>query len=139
MKIAVVDDEPIILKLISRSLRKDGHYVKAYGSGVDFLDNYNHQLQYDIVLLDVMMPCKTGLEVFDELYAKFDEKPIIIFISAFDFSGKLSKYLEYPKVDYLPKPFTIRELRRLLSKFENDLFQNECPVESQSSSQEIKL
>ncbi|MDA3862530.1 MAG: response regulator [Deltaproteobacteria bacterium] len=139
MKIAVVDDEPIILKLISRSLHKDGHHVKAYDSGVDFLDNYNHYLQYDIILLDVMMPGKTGLEVFDELFAKFEEKPIIIFISAFDFSGKLSRYLEYPNVDYLPKPFTIRELRRILSKFESNFFKSESPIESQSSSQEIKL
>jgi DNA-binding response OmpR family regulator len=121
MKIIIVDDEKIILKLLCKSLSKDGHEVTVYSSGIPFCDELDTENLPDVVMLDIVMPEITGIDVFKKIMSKCEKPPKIIFISAFDFTGELNKLIKENEVWFLPKPFSINEMRKVLEKVEETL------------------
>ncbi len=112
MKIAIVDDELFVRKLLVRSLERDGHDVQAYASGQELLEG--EIPSFDLLLLDIVMPGLNGVEVFELLRQRQRFMPAVIFISAFDFTGKLKHIIDNSSVWYLPKPFGLDELREAL-------------------------
>mgnify|MGYP002713111010 CR=1 FL=1 len=108
--ILVVDDLPDNIEIISRFLEMRGHHVvKAY-SGVEAL-KLIPDLQPDLILLDIMMPKITGLDVCRQLKAdELTQRIPVIFMTALD--GTLDKIrgLEAGAVDYVTKPLHHQEV-----------------------------
>ena len=107
-KVLVVDDEKLIVKGIKFSLEQDGMEVTAayYGKEAYELAMQN---DYDIILLDVMLPELNGFEVCQMIREKSDV-PIIMLTAKGDDMDKILG-LEYGADDYVTKPFNILEIK----------------------------
>jgi len=105
--VLVVDDDDRIRTLISRFLRDNGFVVSTAKSGNDALDVLKCAY-FDILVVDVMMPDKNGLELTKELRATSD-LPILL-LTALDEVDDRIKGLEIGADDYLSKPFEPKEL-----------------------------
>jgi two-component system LytT family response regulator len=100
--VLVVDDEPIGLKRLMRLARNEPR-VDIVGTAVDGVEAIDaiRQLQPDLVLLDIQMPHKTGLEVVHDIGA--DAMPATIFVTAYD--EHALRAFELAAVDYIVKPY----------------------------------
>lgn len=107
-KVLVVDDEKLIVKGIKFSLEQDGMEVDAAYDGKQALE-MARQNNYDIILLDVMLPELNGFEVCQMLREESDV-PIIMLTAKGDDMDKILG-LEYGADDYITKPFNILEVK----------------------------
>lgn len=107
-KVLVVDDEKLIVKGIRFSLEQDGMLVDCAYDGEEALE-YARNNQYDIILLDVMLPKLTGYEVCQQI-REFSNVPIIMLTAKGDDMDKILG-LEYGADDYITKPFNILEVK----------------------------
>lgn len=108
-KVLVVDDEKLIVKGIRFSLEQDGFEVACAYDGEEALQMAK-ETEYDMVLLDVMLPKLNGFEVCQAI-REFSEMPIIMLTAKGDDMDKILG-LEYGADDYITKPFNILEVRR---------------------------
>lgn len=104
----VVDDEKLIVKGIRFSLEQDEMRVDCAYDGEEALE-YARNNQYDIILLDVMLPKLTGFEVCQQI-REFSSVPIIMLTAKGDDMDKILG-LEYGADDYITKPFNILEVK----------------------------
>ncbi len=104
----VVDDEKLIVKGIRFSLEQDEMQVDCAYDGEEALE-YARSNQYDIILLDVMLPKLTGFEVCQQI-REFSNVPIIMLTARGDDMDKILG-LEYGADDYITKPFNILEVK----------------------------
>jgi DNA-binding response OmpR family regulator len=108
--IAVVDDEPDILELVSINLKKAGFDVLEYNDSVTFLDSIEREIP-DLVVLDLMLPDIHGTEVCRILKSSDPTSllPIIMLTALVDEPDRVAG-LEMGADDYVTKPFSPREL-----------------------------
>lgn len=105
--ILAIDDEAGILELIKNGLQKDNHYVAVYTSAKEIPTN---QLkQYDLIILDVMMPDIDGFSYCEQIRHMVDCP--ILFLTAKTMENDVTFGLGLGADDYLTKPFRIAELR----------------------------
>ncbi len=107
-KILIVDDEPILLKGLTFNLSQDNFEVDTAVNGKEAYEKIMRN-DYDLVVLDLMLPEMDGLEVCQKVREK-SMVPIIILTAKGDDSSKVLG-LEYGADDYLTKPFNILELK----------------------------
>ena len=107
-RILVVDDEKLIVKGIRFSLEQDGMQVDCAYDGGEALE-LAKQNEYDIVLLDLMLPVYEGYEVCQRI-REFSDVPIIMLTAKGDDMDKILG-LEYGADDYITKPFNILEVK----------------------------
>ena len=108
MKILIVEDEPALRELIQRSLEKERYVLEVaadFNSALRKIEDYD----YDCVLLDIMLPDGSGLDLLEKLKAMHKRENVII-ISAKDSLEDKVLGLELGADDYLPKPFHLAEL-----------------------------
>ena len=107
-KILVVDDEKLIVKGIRFSLEQDGMEVDCAYDGEEAIDLAKKK-EYDVVLLDIMLPKYDGFQVCQAI-REFSEMPIIMLTAK---GGDMDKILglEYGADDYVTKPFIMLELK----------------------------
>jgi DNA-binding response OmpR family regulator len=117
----LVDDEPLITDSLSYSLRREGFDVKAVGDGAIALQEIL-AFQPDLVVLDIMLPGMSGLEICRRLRAQSAIPVIMLTARGEEIDRVLG--LEVGADDYLPKPFSFRELlarvRSILRRVELD-------------------
>ena len=109
-KILVADDEPDILEIISYNLRKEGYEVFTASDGNEALDKarLHHP---DLIILDIMMPKKTGVEVCQILRTQPEfTQTLIIFLTALSDEAVQIKGLESGADDYVTKPVSPKVL-----------------------------
>lgn len=106
-KILVVDDEKPIADILEFNLRKEGYDVHCAYDGNEAVEMVE-ELQPDLILLDIMLPNKDGVEVCREVRKKYD-MPIIM-LTAKDSEIDKVIGLEIGADDYVTKPFSTREL-----------------------------
>ena len=106
-KVLVVDDEPNIREVVSLYLRRDGHAVVSAGDGDEALRLYQ-QTQPDLVVLDLMLPGLSGLEVCRRLQAS-QRVPLIMLTAKGEEEDRIVG-LGVGADDYVVKPFSPREL-----------------------------
>lgn len=106
-KVLVVDDEKMIVKGIKFSLIQDYSVVDCAYDGEEAL-NMAKNNDYDIILLDIMLPKMNGLEVCQQI-REFSNVPIIMLTAKGDDMDKIMG-LEYGADDYITKPFNIKEV-----------------------------
>ena len=106
-RVLVVDDEKLIVKGIRFSLEQDGYEVDCAYDGDEAIERAKER-EYDVVLLDVMLPGHDGFEVCQTI-REFSEMPIIMLTAKGDDMDKILG-LEYGADDYITKPFKLNEL-----------------------------
>ena len=104
----MVDDEKIIVKGIRFSLEQDGYEVDCAYDGEEAL-KLARENDYDILLLDVMLPKHDGFEVCQQI-REFSDVPIVMLTAKGDDMDKILG-LEYGADDYITKPFNILEVK----------------------------
>ena len=107
-KVLVVDDEKLIVKGIRFSLEDDGMEVDCAYDGEEAF-NLAKDNQYDMILLDIMLPKMDGFEVCQAI-REFSDVPIIMLTAKGDDMDKILG-LEYGADDYITKPFNILEVK----------------------------
>lgn len=108
MKILIVEDEPALRELVQRSLEKERYVTEVaadFDSALEKIELYD----YDCVLLDIMLPGGSGLDLLERL-KELRKKENVIIISAKDSLDDKVLGLELGADDYLPKPFHLAEL-----------------------------
>ena len=108
MKVLVVDDEKAIVKGIAFSIQNDGNEVDCAYDGEEALEMIKAG-DYDIILLDVMLPKMDGFEVCRQV-REFSKVPIIMLTAKNDDTDKISG-LTNGADDYVTKPFNIMEIK----------------------------
>ncbi|MBV9745127.1 MAG: response regulator transcription factor, partial [Acidobacteriia bacterium] len=108
MRILVVEDEKRIADFLSRGLQGAGYAVDAASTGAGALDLV-HSTDYDLVILDLMLPDMDGLQVMERIRSRKLGPPVLI-LSARGALDDRVKGLELGADDYLVKPFAFVEL-----------------------------
>ena len=121
MKVLVVDDEKLIVKGLKFSLEQDGYEVDCAYDGEEALEMARSG-DYDIILLDVMLPKLTGFEVCQQL-RETTSVPVIMLTAKGDDMDKILG-LDYGADDYITKPFNVLEvkarMKAILRRSKND-------------------
>ena len=107
-KILIIEDEPNIRELILYNLKTNGYIGIAAEDGITGITMVQRE-RPDLILLDIMLPGKTGYDICKELRDEGDDTPIIMVTAKTDETDKVMG-LEYGADDYISKPFGIREL-----------------------------
>lgn len=107
-KVLVVDDEKLIVKGVRFSLQQDGMEVDCAYDGEEALEKIKAN-EYDIVLLDIMLPKLDGFSVCQQV-REFSDVPILMLTAKGDDMDKILG-LEYGADDYITKPFNILEVK----------------------------
>jgi DNA-binding response OmpR family regulator len=107
-RILLVDDEQSIQTLLSYPLRKEGYHVTSALDGSEALQRFDEG-RFDLVVLDLMLPRRDGVEVCRELRSR-SQVPIIMLTAKGSESDKVAG-LEVGADDYITKPFSMREFR----------------------------
>ena len=112
-RVLLVDDEPAIAEILSRSLRARGHEVRVAATGMDALLALAEEVP-DVLVLDISLPDITGWEVLRRL-SPLDRArvPVIVFSASPLASGRVA---EFKPAGVLEKPFPIVALLRLIAE-----------------------
>ena len=105
--ILVVDDDDGIRTLVKKYLNENNYLVTTASSAEDALEKIKI-IKFDLIILDIMMPGKSGLEFIEENQKKLDT-PIILLTAKGEANERIEG-LEIGADDYLPKPFEPKEL-----------------------------
>ncbi|HVZ37442.1 MAG TPA: response regulator transcription factor [Polyangiaceae bacterium] len=109
MRVLVVDDDEETRRLLVRNLQLASHGVKAVESCADARDALAHD-RFDVVVLDVMLPDGSGIDLCSQLREAQVEVPILLLTAKGEVRSRVLG-LEAGADDYLGKPFAISELR----------------------------
>jgi two-component system, OmpR family, alkaline phosphatase synthesis response regulator PhoP len=113
-KVLVCDDEPYILESVSHVVREEGYVVITADNGEDALHLAQAE-RPDLVLLDIMMPKKSGLEVCRELKSDPETREIpVIFLTAKGQERDAEEASQCGAEEYITKPYSPRSLRKRL-------------------------
>ena len=107
-RILLVDDEHAVQKLLGYPLRKDGYEVVPATDGREALERFREG-EFDLVVLDLMLPQVDGFEVCRQLRARSSVPIIMLTAKAEELDKVLG--LELGADDYITKPFSMREFR----------------------------
>lgn len=109
-KVLIVDDEPDILEIVSYNLSKEGYEIYTAKDGNEAIEKAK-LLRPDLIILDIMMPKKTGVEVCQILRTQtLFEDTLIIFLTALSDEASQIKGLETGADDYVNKPISPKVL-----------------------------
>jgi len=106
--ILLVEDDPALARGVADNLRDDGYEVRVVARGDQALGALRAH-RAALVVLDIMLPGRSGLDVLRELRACGDPVPVLMLTAKADVVDRVVG-LEMGADDYLPKPFAVREL-----------------------------
>lgn len=110
MRILVVEDEPKLAAVVQKGLEAKGYAVDTIGDGQEALTRILvHGADYDLIILDLMLPSKTGNEICTEVRAQGVTVPILILTARNETEHKVELLLAGAD-DYMVKPFSFDEL-----------------------------
>jgi DNA-binding response OmpR family regulator len=108
MRILIIEDEERIAGFLARALQAEGLGVDVAGDGGRGLAQAM-SARYDLLILDLLLPGRDGLEVLSELHRSRAELPVLILSARGDLRTRLRGF-ELGAVDFVPKPFALDEL-----------------------------
>ncbi|MFM7840434.1 MAG: response regulator, partial [Nitrospira sp.] len=108
MRILVVEDEAKVASFVKRALEEEGYAVDSCADGAEGLER-SRGGSYDLILLDVMLPARSGVEVVKELRQQKITTPVLLLTAQARTEQKVTG-LDAGADDYLTKPFAIEEL-----------------------------
>src|ERR1044072_9278362 len=136
-RILLVDDEQSIQTLLSYPLRKEGYHVTSALDGSEALQRFDEG-RFDLVVLDLMLPRRDGVEVGRELRSK-SQVPVIMLPAKGSESDKVAG-LEVGAHDYITKPFSMREFRsRVKAVLRRSRMAGELPAQGSIERGDLKI
>ena len=108
MRLLLAEDEKSLSRALVKILEHANYSVDAVYDGAEAQD-YIEMDDYDAIILDIMMPKKSGLEVLKELRANGDNTPVLLLTAKTEIEDRIEG-LDLGADDYLPKPFAMGEL-----------------------------
>jgi DNA-binding response OmpR family regulator len=107
-RILVIEDEPGIVDFLERGLRSHGFVVESAADGVRGSERAISE-PFDLVVLDMMLPLRSGLEVLGDIRAAHPALPVVILTARAEVEDRVNG-LDAGAIDYLTKPFSLSEL-----------------------------
>lgn len=114
IRVLVVDDDSLLRKLVVEQLSRSDFDASPAGTAREAFDSLRDQ-DYDVVLLDIMMPGISGLEVLRDI-RKLDDPPEVIMLTADNSLATGLEAMRYGAYDYLTKPATLDEMEAVIRK-----------------------
>src|SRR5947199_9998254 len=108
MRVLIVEDEKKVFCLINKGLQKEGYAADAVHDGADAAHTAV-LFDYDLIILDLMLPAKSGLDVLREIRSKKPKLPVLVLTAKGAVDDKVAG-LDAGADDYLIKPFAFAEL-----------------------------
>lgn len=108
MKILIAEDDLLLSKIIEVRLKKDGHETIIATDGQEALNKLD--LHPDLLILDIMMPFYSGLEIIEYMRSKLNSSTPIIILSALGQEDTVLQAFKLGATDYITKPFSPNEL-----------------------------
>lgn len=125
-RIVIADDEPLIIRGLKKMMKWGAMDTEVVGQAEDGdqLLNLLDTLEPDIIISDISMPEKTGLDVLKEI-SKRKLKTKVIFLSGFQEFSYAKEAVTYGAVDYLLKPVSVEELESAINRAKNQIIQEQ--------------
>lgn len=120
MKILVVEDEQKLAGFIHQGLQQAGYLVQISNNGSEALNKAASE-NFDLILLDLMLPGMTGIEILKNMRAFNISSPVII-LSALNGTSQVVEALDLGAVDYIKKPFEWDELLARIRILQRKIF-----------------
>jgi signal transduction histidine kinase/CheY-like chemotaxis protein len=114
IRILVVDDEEIMLKLACDALRSQGHDVTGSSRPAEALDKLKHQ-KFDFILTDIKMPEMDGMELIQSAH-RIDPSMGAIFMTGYASLDTAKRAIQEGAYDYILKPFDLQEIRSAVTR-----------------------
>ena len=121
-KVLIVDDNNLNIKVASKILKEFNLIIESAYSGQECLDKVKNN-NYDLILMDIMMPKMSGVETLKKLKENSINTPVVA-LTADAIQGQSNKYIEVGFNDYLSKPIQKNELKKVLNKCLNGIVEN---------------
>ena len=120
LRVAVVDDEPLALKNISRIIVRDGHEAEVF---TDPVQAFRRMLQapFHIVMTDIRMPQMSGMELLDRIKSRFPETEVILFTGYASVDDAV-KAIKRGAFYYVEKPLTPDKILSVLKRAADKLY-----------------
>ena len=115
-KVMIVDDNALNIKVAKRALKDFNLNIVESMSGQECLDKIQESNDYDLILMDIMMPNMSGETTLKELQKIDNFKTPVIALTADALTGSKEKYLSEGFIDYIPKPFSKEQIKEKLDK-----------------------
>src|SRR5438132_4843560 len=112
IRLLVVDDDPLLRKLVTEQLARSDFDASSAGSGRECLDTLR-DADYDVVLLDIMMPDMSGLDALRAI-RKLEDPPEVVMLTADTSLATGIDAMRHGAYDYLTKPATLDEMEAVL-------------------------
>jgi len=109
MKILVVEDNQLILKVIETKLKKEGYEVINCENGKEAIERISDSLP-DLVITDIMLPYNSGLEIVNFVKEKLQKNIPVIVLSGLGQEKTIEEAFKLGADDYMTKPFSLSEL-----------------------------
>ncbi len=119
-KVLVVDDNNLNIKVASKTLKEFNLIIDSAFSGEECINKVKEN-NYDLILMDIMMPHMSGVETLKKLKEIENFNTKVVALTADVMEGKSTKYIEVGFNDYLSKPIQKDELKRVLNKCLNGI------------------
>ena len=131
-KILIVDDNKLNIKVAKRALQDFDFEIDEALDGIECLEK-NKTKEYDLILMDIMMPNMSGETALLKLKENSNFKTPVIALTADAVTGAKEKYISEGFVDYIAKPFNREQIKikldKIFKKNNEPLFSNEIPKE----------
>lgn len=115
-RILVVDDNNLNIKVAIRALSSFNFEIDTCTDGQQCLDKINSESQYDLILMDIMMPNMSGETALSKLKENPDFTTPVIALTADAVAGAKEKYIKEGFTDYIAKPFNREQIKEKLDK-----------------------
>ncbi len=108
MRLLIVEDEENLREILKKRLKGEHYSVDSCGDGIEAME-YMDMVEYDGIILDIMLPGKDGLEILKEIRERGNQTPVLM-LTARDAIEDRVKGLDLGADDYMVKPFAFEEL-----------------------------
>ena len=113
-RILVIDDDEVVLDLISEALYMGGYEVDKARNGIEALKKIEEN-NYSLILTDIKMPGMDGEELYEKMLSVDSEiAPKVVFTTGDILGMETRRFLEDGKKHYIAKPFGVEELNRVI-------------------------
>ena len=116
MKILLIEDNPLLLRVIETKLKKEGYDVITCDNGKDGLERIK-SYEPDLIITDIMLPYNSGLEIVNFVKSTVHKNTFVVVLSGLGQEKTVEEAFKLGADDYMTKPFSLSELSLRIKKF----------------------